>query len=304
MYNKRDLILFELWKTCKNHCTFCVDKFMKESSESVKRNFQVFKERARNIENASAVGFLGGELFDGSIEELDIKQDFIEFLDILIQKIKDGNIGTLCITTNLIYPDSSEVKYYLDYLIKGGILENKILITTSYDNRGRFNRPHSEEWWKANVEELKRLYPQIQYHCEFILTDNLCTAVLDKTFNLIDFLKWWNGSINFNQPYTGFKFMSKEEFEKTSPGFFLKRKNFIDFCNYLKYNNTIDISKLFIGTNAGDETLMTEEDYGKVVIRYREFENDAMGRKEEHFGYIDSNKDIFEDIKRIANADR
>jgi hypothetical protein len=277
---------------------------MKESHESVTRNFQVFKERAKNIKNASAVGFLGGELFDGSIKELDIKQEFIEFLDILIQKVKSGDIETLCITTNLIYPDSSEVKYYLDYLISNGVLENKILITTSYDNKGRFNRPNSEKWWKNNVEELKKLYPNIQYHCEFILTDNLCTAVLNDEFDLIAFLKWWNGSINFNQPYTGFKFISKNEFEKTSPGFFLKRKNFISFCNYLKYNNIIDISKLFIGTNAGDETLMTEEDYGEVVIRYREFENDAMGRKEEHFGYIDSDKDIFDDIKRIANANR
>ena len=304
MYNKRDLILFELWKTCKNYCTFCVDKFMKESHESVTRNFQVFKERAKNIENASAVGFLGGELFDGSIAELDIKKEFIEFLDILIEKVKENQIATLCITTNLIYSDSTEVKYYLDYLIRNGVPENKILITTSYDNKGRFNRPNSEEWWKANVEELKQLYPQIQYHCEFILTDNLCTAVLNKEFDLLAFLKWWNGSINFNQPYTGFKFISKEEFEKTSPGFFLKRKNFIGFCNYLKYNNIIDITKLFIGTNAGDETLMIEEDYGEVVTRYREFENDAMGRKEDDFGYIDSDKDIFEDIKRIANANR
>ena len=147
------------------------------------------------------------------------------------------------------------------------------------------------------------MYPKIQYHCEFILTDNFCTAVLSSEFDLIGFLNWWGGSINFNQPYTGFKFISKEEFEKTSPGFFLKRKNFIGFCKYLKYNNIIDITKLFIGTNAGDETFMIEEDYGKAVVRYREFENDAMGRKKEHFGYIDSDKDIFEDIKRIADAD-
>ena len=160
MYKNRDLLLFELWKTCKNYCTFCVDKFMKESSESVKANFQIFKERARNIKNVSAVGFLGGELFDGSIEVLNIKQDFIEFLDILIEK---------------------------------GVPENRILITTSYDNKGRFNRPDSEKWWKDNVEELKQLYSKIQYHCEFILTDNLCTAVLNKEFDLIRFLKWWNG---------------------------------------------------------------------------------------------------------------
>ncbi len=300
MYDKRDLILFELWKTCKNYCTFCVDKFMEESPATVQRNFQVFKERARKIKNASAVGFLGGELFDGSIETLQIKKEFIEFLDILIEKVKEGNIDTLCITTNLIYPDSTEVKYYLDYLIKNGIPENKILITTSYDNKGRFNKPNSEEWWKNNVKELKVLYPQIQYHCEFILTDNLCTAVLNGNFNLIRFLQWWNGSINFNQPYTGFKFMTKEEFEKTSPGFFLRRKNFINFCKYLKANNLIDITKLFAGTNAGDETLMTEEDYGPVVIKYREFENDAMGRKKKDFGYIDSDKDIFEDIRKIA----
>lgn len=304
MYNKRDLILFELWKTCKNYCTFCVDKFMEESPATVLRNFQTFKERARNIKNASAVGFLGGELFDGSIGTLQIKKEFIEFLDILIEKVKDGNIGTLCITTNLIYPDTTEVRYYLRYLIDNGVPENKILITTSYDNKGRFNRPNSEDWWKFNAEELKRLFPNITYHCEFILTDNLCTGVLDGSFNLIKFLKWWNGSINFNQPYTGFKFMTKEEFEKSCPGFFLKRKNFINFCKYLKDNNIMDISKLFIGTNAGDETLMTEEDYGPVVIKYREFENDAMGRKEEHFGYIDSDKDIFDDIKRIANANR
>jgi hypothetical protein len=276
---------------------------MKESPESVKENFQVFKERARNIKDVSAVGFLGGELFDGSIEELNIKQDFIEFLDILIEKVKEKQIGTLCITTNLIYPHSTQVKYYLNYLIEKGVPEDKILITTSYDNKGRFNRIDSEKWWKDNVEELKHLYPKIQYHCEFILTDNFCTAVLSGEFDLIGFLNWWGGSINFNQPYTGFKFISKEEFEKTSPGFFLKRKNFIGFCKYLKYNNIIDITKLFIGTNAGDETFMIEEDYGKAVVRYREFENDAMGRKKEHFGYIDSDKDIFEDIKRIADAD-
>lgn len=304
MYNKRNLILFELWKTCKNQCTFCVDKFMRESSDTVKRNFKVFKKRAKNIQNASAVGFLGGELFDGSIEILNVKTEFIEFLDILIDKVKDGNIETLCITTNLIYPNPTEVEYYLRYLIDNGVSEEKILITTSYDNKGRFNRPNSEEWWKNNVEELKRLYPKIQYHCEFILTDNLCTAVLNNQFDLLSFLKWWNGSINFNQPYTGFKFITKEEFEKTSPGFFLKRKNFIAFCKYLKYNKIINLNELFVGTNAGDETLMTEEDFGEVVTKYREFENDAMGRKEEHFGYIDSDKDIFEDIKRIANADR
>lgn len=300
MYNKRDLILFELWKTCKNYCTFCVDKFMEESPATIKRNFEVFKERAKNIQNASAVGFLGGELFDGSIETLQIKKEFVEFLDILIKKVKEGNIGTLCITTNLIYSDTTEVKYYLRYLIDNGIPESKLLITTSYDNKGRFNRPNSEDWWRFNVEELKRLFPNITYHCEFILTDNLCTATLDGSFNLIKFLKWWDGSINFNQPYTGFKFMTKEEFEKTSPGFFLRRKNFINFCKYLKDNNLMDINQLFIGTNAGDETLMTNEDYGSVVIKYREFENGAMGRERKDFGYIDSDKDIFEDIKRIA----
>ena len=101
----------------------------------------------------------------------------------------------------------------------------------------------------------------------------------------------------------GLNLYLKKNLKKLLLDFFLKRKNFIGFCKYLKYNNIIDITKLFIGTNAGDETFMIEEDYGKAVVRYREFENDAMGRKKEHFGYIDSDKDIFEDIKRIADAD-
>lgn len=299
---KNKIILFELWKTCKNHCLFCVDRLQKESIESVNRNFDVFLYEAKNINECEAVGMLGGELFDGTMEDLKITDKFYDLLNVFIDKYNNNKLKQICMTSNFLYIDLTPIKNCITYLINHGILQKDILLTTSYDTKGRFLKKDSESIWKSNTMMMRNLFPDIHYHCEIILTNDFCEQVLYNKFHLDEFKSWWKSTINFNQPYVGLKFDTKEEFEKVCPNFFLKRNIFLKFCKYLQRNEMFNLEDLFFGTNTADVTLMVKNDYGSVIIEKNKFINDAMGREKKDFGYIDSDKDIFEDIKRITNT--
>lgn len=295
-------ILFELWKSCKNNCTFCVNKYMFEKSDTIKTNLIRYIEYLDNLSEKTEIGLVGGELFDGSLDDLCVKDEFFSFIKKICQKYKAGLITNLCLFTNLLY-DSTFLINFLEFLYKNGIDYKNVKLSTSFDYKGRFLREESQAVWENNLKLIKEKFPTIEINCEMILTDYLCKTVLSDKINLKDFQRKYNIPLTLTQPYLGFKFSNKKELDDLYGGdFFLRRKMFINTCKYLFETNQLNDNNLFIDANTSDLTFVVENENDLAVLRDKPYKNSCMGRKEEHFGYIDSDKDIFEDIKRIANA--
>lgn len=295
-------MLFELWKSCQNNCTFCVNKFMSETTKSVKANINTYINYLDNLTNPIDVGLVGGELFDSSAELLSVKEDFIKLLDKLCDLYSKNKLINLYFFTNLIYDPDFLIRV-LEYIQNKGIPAQNILLSTSFDYKGRFLRENSLQLWKNNLSIIKEKFDKIVINCEMILSEYICKEVLENRLNLGDFQKEYNISLTLIQPYLGFKFKTKEELDELYGGdFFLKRKTFIAFCKYIMETKQLDIHDIFAQSNESDQTFVVEKDNEIATLKDKIYENSCMGREQRYFGYIDSDKNIFEDIKRIADG--
>ena len=129
--NPNKFVQFELWKECHQGCKFCCNKGQPkiDKKESIKYVMDILN--SDEIKEYNEIGFIGGEFFNGEIEE--VKEEFYK----IFEKVKELNFDKIYITATLIYDINQWLTPFFSYLRDLQIL-NKVMICTSFDTIYRF----------------------------------------------------------------------------------------------------------------------------------------------------------------------
>ena len=287
---KKELML-TLWNYCNNRCTFCYNNNHYEFPLDIQAHLidclNLLK--SDKINQFTCIRLVGGELFYGIIDKLNIQKQFVDILNQLYYLLENNKISEINFVTNLMYTNRKDLCMTLE------LFKNKnISLTTSYDWIGRFSSKTEKLWWD-NLMFLKNNYPELIVDISINITQPLITEISKQW---LDNFKEKIGSytINFNELFTGIDKLSKRE--SSFSELFPKRKDFLVFIRNLidwGYINTIK-------DNKETELIHYIFDGNTGKIEYRNTNKVALTEKHNEDGYIDSDASMQEDIKRIINA--
>lgn len=295
---------YELWKDCNNGCKYCFNQFVpKVRDKKAALKYAIKNLENRELEEGSTVGFMGGEFFGGQLERLDVKYYFYELVDLVIKKL--GPTGRFCIMSALMADDKSDWFEFCDF-IRSRNYEKNVLVCTSWDSENRFTELTLKNW-EETMRETQEKYPDMRIHVEMILTEYLVQNVLKDPDYLKNFEKKWNCRVDFNIPYLPIYCelhnCTKESFEEKCPGFFPKRKSFL---NMLKQNaKSFDLDGISNHRFHSSELHYALNDKDWIVLPERDkMETTCINQKACNHccGYADSDIKIQSDIKMFMKS--
>lgn len=296
---------YELWKDCNNHCSYCFNRNIvpaRNKIESLKYVIRSLQEK--KISPDTSIGFIGGEFFGGQLSNPKVKKLFYDAVKEACDKIKNNLPGRFLITAALMSEDKSDWFEFCDFIHEED-MDKRTLICTSWDSMYRFNQATSKAW-KSTVIETQKLYPNMKFHVEMILTEHLVNSILDNTFSIKEFEKEWNCRVDLNIPYLPWhheRGESKEEFSKQFPLFFPKRKSFLRLLKTKP--NSINLAGISDCRFHSSELHYTMDDKNWIILPERH----KMGTTctnlracDNCCGYLDSRVKIQDDIKVFLNS--
>lgn len=296
--NENRFIQYELWKACRNGCTFCFNRGQPDVDKVERLKYVIEKLNDLEVDNYNEIGFIGGEFFDNELENNEVRKLFYKLFDICCDKVKQGKLDKIYITTGLIFDIKPYLIPFLDYLRYIGI-SDRCLLCTSYDLEGRFHTKEKEDLWKSNMDYLNIVYSEIKLHTEIILTQKFINAVLDDSFSITQFKEKYHTGIDYIEPSSGFYFNDKKDAEKYLKDFFPTKSSFIKFLKKTSSKNEIDLST-FLSMELRSNKIYNI-DYEPTVIDNRRDINIRIVPKDKtkkyEFGFIDS-EDKMVDIAR------
>lgn len=300
--NKNRFIQFELWKTCTVGCKFCCNKGQKPIDENKSLDFIIKALDENEIYSYNEIGFIGGEFFNNEISSPKIKEKFYKLFEICKYK----NFKKIYVATSLIFDIQVYLIPFLEYLKQLEILD-KLILCTSFDVKYRFSSLDKKELWKKNVLFLNKNYPDIRLHTEIILTEWFLQAVLKNDFNVLQFQKAFNTSVDYIEPSSGLYYKDKQECEKACPGFFPLKATFIKFLKKAIKDGFINLDT-FLSMELRSNTLYFLENGNRRKVENR---RESDGRceisdktKKYEIGFIDSEKSMREVSQEIFNIYR
>lgn len=282
MENKE--LMITLWNYCNNRCVFCYNRGYYHFPINVKDHLDKCLEllKSDDIKEYTCIRLVGGELFDGFIDECGIEKEFLEILQQLEYLVDNNIIQKINVVTNLIYLDERMLCYVLDKF------KDKITLSTSYDKFGRFISSCTETFWWRNIELLQHGYPQLEVDVGINITQPFIEKVTKEWLDAFQ-KRLGKYTINFNELFTGIDGVTKESC--AFKDYFPKRKDFIHFLQKLKqwnYLNTI------VGTKDTKLIHYVFDETGIAKLK----DTDNLQNQ----GYIDSDVSMRDDIKRIVNG--
>lgn len=233
-------IQYQLWQDCRNGCKFCSERCQMSVDKKWALEFTLNKLDDPEVFDYEEVGIIGGEIFDNQIENEEVRALFYKLMD----KLAGMHFNKIYVATSLIYDMKPYLLPFLDYLRKINIMD-KVLLCTSYDLKYRFNVPGKQELWENNMLTLLKDYPDLKTHVETIMTQHFIDAVLNDTFSIKEFCEKYRTRVDYIEPSSGMYYNTKADCEKACPGFFPKKKSFIEFLKKAGLKNKeIDLSCL------------------------------------------------------------
>lgn len=234
--DKRQL-QFELWKECNSKCKFCYSgEDINCTPDFLKiRNLKFAIDKIsdeKTYEEFDEVGFIGGEFFQGQLNNPEVKKLFFELMRITNEKRQKGLIKKIWINITLTIGDQKDL--YDTLKIFGNT--NQIWLLTSYDTKGRFHSTKMEENWKFHMKNIHELYPSIRFNTTTILSADYIRKYLNNEINLKEFRDIYNTDLFFKVPGKGY--VTKEQMEQSVGDFFPKRNEFLKFLK--KFKDTED----------------------------------------------------------------
>lgn len=288
-------LLVPLWNHCENGCSFCYNQICLDYPYNLSVHINWVKSILQSpfMENFKYLRFLGGELFDGTQNKLQIKKEFNEILEISSNLIKNNIITKLNFLTNLIFEDRSDIQHVLDFFEKKGQIKY-IEFSTSYDKYGRFTK-ETEKWWWNNIKWLQTEYPNISVDINSIMTqpfiENFTNEWLD---NFIE--KIGKYRINFTELDTGIDKGDKKFLPYSN--LFPKRITFLEFLKKMKDSNRLNL----IGFGPGNShpiQLVFSTLFDYPIFKDLDFMLPERVKYPEDAGYIDSDIPLFSDIEKV-----
>jgi len=296
-------LILDLWNHCNNNCVFCYNQTIMHLPLDIKKHMKLCNEMLNSnfMENFNRLRFLGGELFDGSIDQLEVRNEFITLIQTALRLLQEGKLDRVNLLTNLIYKDNKDLKETLKIFEDGGVID-KIDISTSYDIAGRFTK-ESEQWWWNNVDWIRNTYSKMKIDVGMILTQPLITTITKEWIE--DFDKRSKGAcINFSELDIA---LLKGKGKQNSPykHLFPKRHDFIRFLKNLKDWGYFKL----VGVDPGGHDPWNRI-YSMQYVHVDEFNFPVFKNlsylltEREDFkqdGYIDSDVPLYQDIKRFLD---
>lgn len=189
---------FLVWDNCNNNCKFCFQRinpktYMLQQQEQILNNVITYI-NSDQFENNNHILICGGELFDDH-KRIDIIKNFFQSI---LYLAKNGIIDLIYINTNLLYELNNIVECLIPIFKSyndNNILE-RIRFTTSYDIYGRFSSVEKQKLFLQNLQYIKQTIPELNIVVNMILTKQFCKSIINDQFNIFDFCKNYNISVN------------------------------------------------------------------------------------------------------------
>lgn len=262
----------ELWKQCNNFCEFCYledqTKFTPEEIklENIKKAHQIITNHfEKDPEQIKAIGFLGGEFFQGQIDTPTVRKEFYSLCRRCFDLIETNKIRDFWCYCTLTIGDQSDLYELVDLFDKTVTdKENHhFWIQVSYDPKGRYNAPGKFENWDKHLLNLQK-YPFIRFNVTTIMTEAFLQAVLSKELDLREFKNRYKNKFFFKQPNpTNDK--EKLAVMQRMPWFFPKRKTYIDFLRFIKKYDLSLFDEILNITLRSNEMFNSLEDRGNEL---------------------------------------
>lgn len=232
--NPNKFVQIELWKDCSIGCKFCCNKGQPKSlkKDCLLEALNILDEPS--MIEFNEIGFIGGEFFNGEISSTEIKQLFYK----LFKKVFNMHFDKIYITAALIYDLNLNLIPFLNFCQTFNII-SKIILCTSFDTKYRFKSLNDINLWKNNMKLLKKQFPELRLHTEIILTEAYMQSVLKNEFNILNFEKEFQTSIDYIEPSSGLYYYDKKECAKELLDFFPYKKTFLQFLKKTTIENNL-----------------------------------------------------------------
>lgn len=293
-------IQFELWKQCNNFCEFCYltkeqTKFVADEVklENLKKvNVLIDEYFETHSEQIKAIGFLGGEFFQGQMNNPEVKSKFYALCKKCFKLIDEDRIRDFWCYCTLTIGDQKDLYDLVDLFDKTVTdkEKHKFWIQVSYDKQGRFNQPGKFENWDYHMLNLQK-YPFICFNVTSIMTESFLQAVLQGELDLNEFQEKYKNHFFLKQA-NPFHSTTKEEILAKLPWFFPKRKTYLQFLDKLKRESPFLFKELL------DITLRADYMYNSLE-RSKQEEIDPQVRNKETWN--ETHNEIIEKCGHVKN---
>lgn len=238
MLNSKSIVV-ELWEECNNFCDFCfIDYLNKKTSKELKlQNIENTYNILNKKETLKAFGLIGGEFFQGQLDNIDVRNKFFNLCKELFNQINDDIIKDFWCYCTLTIGDQKDLYELINLfdLIVENKEKHKFWIQVSYDTKGRFNQPGKFENWDYHMLNLQK-YPFVCFNVTSIMTEDFLQKVLTGELDLLKFQKKYKNHFFLKQANSP-HLENKKIALKRMPWFFPKRKTFLDFLNKIKLDS-------------------------------------------------------------------
>lgn len=175
------------WSNCKNHCAFCSQRGDKPfTTEERKQHLEdIYNEFVDGSiykkYDFEGFGIIGGEFFTGQLDE--IEDTWYKLVEHLSGLLKTKKLKQVWINSNLIGVNIKQIEKTFD-LFDWDVLgeDQKVLLPTSYDSKGRFHTEEDKTQWYKNVEYISKKYPKLEVYGTAITTQAFVEELLSDTF--------------------------------------------------------------------------------------------------------------------------
>ena len=175
------------WSNCNNHCVFCYERgdepfSLEDRRKHLQDTYDMFvsSEVFKKFE-FDGFGLIGGEFFGGQL--VGLEDIWFKLIHLLANLLKEGKLEQVWINSNLIDSDMDLLKRTFDVFDWDVLTENqKILLPTSYDAKGRFHTEEAKQKWYDTVKKVSEMYPKLGIYGTAVTTQAFIEEMLEDRF--------------------------------------------------------------------------------------------------------------------------
>lgn len=300
-----NMVQYACWSNCCNACDFCLRKeripYPKEKQlwmlDKIKKNLDYVDWKDKF---SYGISLLGGELY--FITDKELQESFLELIDLIIEKVLKVSNNPNCrysTVTNGLYNPTFLYKVIDKIVNSVGI--QYVDLNFSYDLKYRFKNEKDRQLVLKNINDFHKRY---NYCCgvQMILTQYVIDEWKKGNFDVNRFME---EEIKGNQ--LCFLYPHPIETGIKLDDFNFKRKDFLDFMQYLKSVN-YEVYLSFLQSTKNSCTFKytgvkerTSNDYTEEpkLTDGKEIINDKCGHSMLYSCYADSDKCVLCDLEML-----
>ena len=313
---------FDLWQECNNGCSFCFlcDENKKTENDikvqNLKKVFDIISDES-NYQTYQAIGFLGGEFFQGQLDDVEVHTQFFNVMRKTADLYNCGMVKQVWIPATLTIGHQRDLYDTLDLFDSW----DNVWVITSWDTVGRFKTQKMLSNWDHHVKNLHKRYPGIKINITTILTTDFIQKYLNNEISLKRMAAEYNASLYFKHSIIILNKASEDTIEaqmqskilsnKLVEGFFPKRSLFLKFLVEFRHRESSDMWERLFGVRYRSDKLYRFLNDGSIQLieRYKDKKADVSdsvvsdcGHPMVYRAYIDSDACVMCDKQKIEQS--